>query len=309
MKTLLSVTVLALTISSAMAGDLTFDRYHTQDEINQYMIQEATSHPDLVQRKQLGTSAQGREISYVILAKGTPSQSIYINGTHHGDEWSATESVIGLIDYLIAQKDTPEVSQILSNYAIYIQPLVNPDGHQAHTREDSFGNDPNRDYSYPQRTDANSFKTKEIQLVKSLVDQVHFRAAAAYHSGIEEVLWSWCYTSKSTPDNSLLINLGKTVAEAMGFDRYLQSYNDYATTGEFIDYAYMKDQTMALTFEVSTDKTPDVSELQSDVDRSIKGAMAMMQTVHLADLGQIDLHVVQHAHYGKLGKIDKPRLE
>jgi predicted deacylase len=133
---------------SVFAGDLTFNRYHTQDEINSYMSQEAQNHPDLVQKKTLGTSAQGREISYVIVAKGTPSQSIYINGTHHGDEWSATESTLALIDYLISNKDTPEVSQVLTNYAVYIQPLVNPDGHQAKTREDSFGNDPNRDYSF-----------------------------------------------------------------------------------------------------------------------------------------------------------------
>jgi hypothetical protein len=294
---------------SVFAGDLTFNRYHTQDEINSYMSQEAQNHPDLVQKKTLGTSAQGREISYVIVAKGTPSQSIYINGTHHGDEWSATESTLALIDYLISNKDTPEVSQVLTNYAVYIQPLVNPDGHQAKTREDSFGNDPNRDYSFPGQSDADSFKLKEIQLVKGLVDSVHFRAAAAYHSGIEEVLWSWCYTEKTTPDNSLLINLGKTVAEAMGFDRYLQSYNDYATTGEFIDYAYMKDNTMALTFEVSEIKTPPASQLQGIVNNSIKGAMAMMETVHMADLGQIDLHVVQTAHYGIRGKTTAPRLE
>jgi hypothetical protein len=303
------ILTLLLCAQPVFAGDLTFERYHTQDEINNYMSQEAQNHPDLVQKKTLGTSAQGREISYVIVAKGTPSQSIYINGTHHGDEWSATESTLALIDYLIANKDTPEVSQVLTNYAVYVQPLVNPDGHQAKTREDSFGNDPNRDYSFPGQSDEQSFKLKEIQLVKSLVDSVHFRAAAAYHSGIEEVLWSWCYTKKTTPDNSILINLGKTVAEAMGFDRYLQSYNDYATTGEFIDYAYMKDNTMALTFEVSEIKTPPASQLQGIVDNSIKGAMAMMETVHRADLGQIDLHVVQHARYGKLGKTTTPRLE
>jgi len=306
---------IALTLSSlAFASDITFDRYHTQDEINQYMAIEAQKHPGLVTKVQLGTSAQGREISYVIIAKGNPENmnTLYFNGTHHGDEWSSTESILGLIDYLIENADTPKISSLLKSYAIYIQPLVNPDGHQVQTREDSSGNDLNRDYSYPGRDDGDSFKQVETQLVKKLVDQIKPRAAGAYHSGIEEVLWPWCFTPNQAPSSAVLSSVGKTTAQAMGMDRYLQSYNDYETEGEFIDYAYIKYKTIALTYEVSEVKTPAESELQGIVDRSIKGAIAQIDAVEMADIGILNLdteNATHQPHYGHYGILRGPRFE
>jgi hypothetical protein len=130
--------------------------------------------------------------------------------------------------------------------------------------------------------------------VKNLMDQIKPRAAAAYHSGIEEVLWSWCYTDQPTPDADLLTTITKTTAEAMGFDRYMQSYFDYETDGEFIDYAYMKYHTTALTFEVSEIKTPPASDLADIVANSIKGALAFATAIQNTDLGLVKTHGTEY---------------
>lgn len=263
-------------ILSFNAFSLEFDRYHKQDEINRYLRDLAREYPTMVKFYTLGESDQKREISYITLTKGTEAlPAIYFNGTHHGNEWSSTESILGLIDYLIVHRDDEAISNLLSKYVFYLQPLVNPDGHLKHTREDINGKDPNRDYNYP--GGSNKFKTKIISLMRKLVDSRKFIGAVAYHSGIEEVLWPWCYTGAATNHKDVFYTISKKAAVAMKYSRYLQSYNDYATNGEFIDYLYMSQGTIALTFEVSSALTPSESQLDFVVKRSIKGALAYIE--------------------------------
>jgi hypothetical protein len=276
-----------ITATPITFGDLSFNAYHSQDAIHAYLTTEATKHPDLVQFTKLGASRESRVIEYIVVSHKDPATvpAIYFNGTHHGDEWSSTEGILGLADYLIANHDDPAVKPTLDAYAIYLQPLVNPDGHDAKTREDSQGNDPNRDYAYPTGTVSDAFKLPEIQLVRDLLDRIKPHGAAAYHSGIEEVIWPWCYTGNGAPNAAVVSAAGKATAQAMGFDRYLQSYDDYPTDGEFIDYAFSKYNTLALTFEVSVAKTPSVSQLNSVVVNSVKGALAFIEAVKAVDAG------------------------
>ena len=127
------------------------------------------------------------------------------------------------------------------------------------------------------------------------MDSHKIRAAAAYHSGIEEIIWPWCYTGDGTPDKDLFYTLAQKTATAMQYDRYLQSYDDYETEGEFIDYAYMTQKTLALTFEVSSDYTPAESELDSVVKRSVLGAMAFIDGVRDTDNGALKTRVAPHS--------------
>ncbi len=281
----------AVLSSSLFAASIDFSRYHTQEEINQYLRDLARDNPALVHFYVLGESDEGREISYITLTKGseTALPGIFFNGTHHGNEWSSTESILGLIQFLLQHKDEPQASAFLTRYVFYFQPLVNPDGHFHRTREEIHGADPNRDYEYPGASAGSQLKTQIIPLVKKLADSHKFRAAAAYHSGIEEIIWPWCYTGKGTADKDKFHTIAKKTAEAMHYDRYMQSYYDYQTSGEFIDYLYMTQKTVALTFEVSSDLTPNESQLESVVQRSVDGAFAFVQAVMDDDLGRLKL--------------------
>ena len=296
---------------SVNAADIYFNQYHTQSEIADFLRKEATTYPERVRFKVMGKSRQGREIAYVVISNQNPDSvpAIYLNGTHHGDEWSSTESILGLIDYLVMHASEPKVASLLDHYAIYLQPLVNPDGHAHSSRSDSQGVDPNRDYSYPERSEEKSFKVPEIQLVKSLVDRIQPVGAAAYHSGIEEVLWPWCFTEQVSKDEVRLGKIAEASAKAMGFDRYLQSYFDYATEGEFIDYTYQKFGTAAFTFEVSESKTPSVSELTAVVNRSIEGAMAFMTNLAPTQSSVLSRQAHFSPSYGKMGVRTGVRLE
>jgi predicted deacylase len=291
LKAKLFASAVALFVVATQALALDFDRYHSQDEINTWMRQLATDHPGLVENHLLGYSEQGREISYVTITKGDAAAlpSLYLNGTHHGNEKSSTESVLAMIDYLIENRTQPQVAELLGSYVIYAQPLVNPDGHAMNRRDDGRGRDPNRDYSYPERGDADSFRVPSVRLVKELVDRVQFRAAIAYHSGMEGVLWPWCYSGQRSPEQDTFYTLSKVAAEAMGMSLYQQSYYDYPTLGEFSDYAYMTHGTLAVTFEVSRAGNPPASQLEDVVNRAIAGSMTYMLSVMDLDDGKLQI--------------------
>ncbi|MFW7381902.1 MAG: M14 family metallopeptidase [Oligoflexus sp.] len=260
---------------------LNFQQYHDQAFIAEFLRRAATENSALVRFEKLGESQEGREIALVRLSKGPAEDkpAIYINATHHGNEKASTEAALGFIDYLIRHQDQPVISQFLSRYAIFVQPLVNPDGHARNSRFDSQGRDPNRDYAHPKRSAEQSFRLVETRLVRNLLKRQRFVAAAALHSGIEAVLWPWCHSQLPTNDHKAFVNLGRIIADAMSISNYSQSHDDYRTEGEFIDYAYMQYGTYAVTVEVSQALKPHPKHLSQVVQRSIKGTLAFISAL------------------------------
>jgi predicted deacylase len=184
--------------------------------------------------------------------KGDPKDSpaIDFNGTHHGDELATPEAMLALADHLITHPDEPEVAKLLEKYAIYLQPVVNPDGLAAQKRKNAEGADLNRAYPYPREWFR--FETApEAELVKDLVDEISPKGAVAFHSGARSVLWPWGY-KEETPGDANLELASRVAAEAMGPNfEALQSIQDYKAFGDFADYAYWRHGTIALTFEIS----------------------------------------------------------
>lgn len=284
MRAIYSILIL-LTVSATgfvpTALALQFQRYHAQTEIAQYLRSTAQEYPDVARFVVLGQSLQGREIAYVAITKNWSPDvpAIYFNGTHHGNEKASTEAVLGLIEFLVNQKDRPEVDQLLRRYRIVLQPLVNPDGHAANSRTDSQGIDPNRDYATPTRAESDAFRLVETRLVRRLLSNERVIASAAFHSGLEAVLWPWCNSPSQSQHDPVFKALGQTVAHTMGLNRYTQSFNDYQTDGEFIDFAYMKFGVYALTFEVAHEATPHAELLPAVVKRAVNGSMAFLQAL------------------------------
>jgi hypothetical protein len=73
----------------------------------------------------------------------------------------------------------------------------------------------------------------------------------------------------------------------MNFAIYQQSYDDYPTEGEYIDYAYWKNHTLAATFEVSLVKAPSLASLAGVVGGASKGTVAWVQAVSDHDNGRL----------------------
>lgn len=273
--------ILMLVWLAPVAFGIEFDRYHDQAEIAAYMREEAQSNPNLVRFEVLGKSQQGREIAVVTITKAISpdAPAIYFNGTHHGNERASTEAVLALIDHLIRSNNQAQVDKLLRRYRIILHPLVNPDGHALNLRTDSRGIDPNRDYSSPTKSEKESFQLVETRIVRDLLSREKVVASAAFHSGLEAVLWPWCHTPTLSQHDPVFRALAASVAKPMEVNRTSQSYYDYQTEGEFIDFAYMRHGTYALTFEVSHDAAPTAARLKTTVRRTVLGSLAFMKAL------------------------------
>lgn len=275
--------VMALTIGlwSNSASSLTFDRYHDVGEINQYLDDVALEHTELASVIELGLSAEGRAVRVLRLGKGPEGKKpgIFVNAAHHGDEKVSTESAISVIQYVLTNHKSKFLTQVLNSFDLYVQPLVNPDGHARGLRFAPVGVDPNRDYAYPGSN--NAFKLSEVRLVRDFLKAYDIRAAVALHSGMEGVLWPFCFANTQPRDQKVFRKLARSAAKAMGMGYFAQSFVDYPSKGEFIDYAYITHGTLALTFEVSSYHQPKVSDLKFVVSRATLGVMDFIRNIDL----------------------------
>jgi predicted deacylase len=274
-------------VAPASHAVIGLDRYHQTEEVDALLRGYAARNPDLVQYTLLGTSTQGRNIGYVevTLPSTEPKKKFFFNGTHHGDEKASTEAIIGLLQFLVENSGSPRVKKLLERSSVVLMPLVNPDGHFVNTRFNAEGYDLNRDYESPGKGD--SFLSKETSLIRELLRSRSFDAAVAYHSGMEGVLWPFGFTDKPNAQEGMFQSLSKSVANAMGFSFFAQSYNSYHTLGEFIDYAYLQHGTLALTVEVARERAPARRSLGAVVRRSIEGALSFMKVAMLPGMKPI----------------------
>ena len=115
-------------------GEIDWQHYHTNDEINYFLRLWAERHPDIVQLYQVGESFGGVPIWQLTLTnrktgKDSDKPAAFFEGGRHSGEITATESAFYLAWYLITNYGKDEaVTKLLDRKAIYVKPVVNPDG-------------------------------------------------------------------------------------------------------------------------------------------------------------------------------------
>ena len=113
-------------------------------------LQADSRHSPLVRIVSLGRSASGtRQLWLVRLADPNtdPAQTrrLLVLCRQHGDEPASTEALLRLI-HGVASGGDPALRSELSHVALYVVPMVNPDGAGAGTRVNANGADLNRDW-------------------------------------------------------------------------------------------------------------------------------------------------------------------
>jgi hypothetical protein len=83
----------------------------------------------------------------------------------------------------------------------------------------------------------------EVQAVQDFLLAHDIKALATLHTGEQSVLWPWCYTEEDPVDGAYMQATAEAMAAAYsastGRNYYaLQSYEDYPTTAELIDFSY-----------------------------------------------------------------------
>ena len=103
----------------------------------------AQEYPDFLQLEQAGISAEGRAIYLISLGSG--AQKILFWSQMHGNEPTATCSIVDLLRFFGGHRKEPWVADILAKYRLLFVPMLNPDGAERDERRNAQGLDINRD--------------------------------------------------------------------------------------------------------------------------------------------------------------------
>ncbi len=103
----------------------------------------AEQFPEDFHYEQVGQSVQGRPIHLVRM--GTGKTKILLWSQMHGNEPTATAALFDIFYYLLKNRETPFVQNILKNITILAVPMLNPDGAEKFARRNAQGIDINRD--------------------------------------------------------------------------------------------------------------------------------------------------------------------
>lgn len=156
MKKLMSLAILLLAFSVQAQDELTSQLYETYEDYKESSIGERRiKHADiqpLIQKfkanpkfevQKVGESIQGRDLHLISIGSG--DSNIFLWSQMHGNEPTATQAIIDILNFLDAPEFKAEKQEILSNLKLHFLPMLNPDGAEVFTRRNALGIDINRD--------------------------------------------------------------------------------------------------------------------------------------------------------------------
>jgi hypothetical protein len=270
--------------------DATPGSSHDYHRIQQFLQQLHAQYPQGTEIFSLGTSGTGESIDGIKIGHG-PIHHLIV-GTHHGNEYGATEVAVGAAADL-AKSPIP-------NQTIFVIPVLNISGFDTNRREESLVGsgddntvDANRDYPGPCGTEG-PFRLTSTKALADLVDRENIVASATLHTFKRLVAYPWGFATQdlSTPYDQQFIDLA-TLAATFSHNEVGNSTSAlYAASGTFEDYAFWKHGVWSLLFELGSSHTPDPSEVEQLVAENVPGLRKMME-------GAPTERAQDHAFHGK----------
>lgn len=260
--------------------------FHNYQELTDAMQTLASENPDIVQLSSLGKSLEGRDMHLVTISSAQDQLSkagVVIMGGHHAREHLSIEMPIKLARKLVSEyrAGNERVKNYVDNRAIYIIPIVNPDGAEfdiatgkyrmwrKNRRQNSngtFGVDLNRNYDYQWGTvgishnpsndtycGTSAFSEPETQNIKKFVDErPNITTILSIHTFSKLILYPWGHTYDKISDNKdfeVHETMAKKMAEWNGYTPQ-QGSDLYLVSGDTGDWAYGTKKLVTFTFEL-----------------------------------------------------------
>jgi len=171
--------ILFLFILFTVAHSDDFDAQYFSDQYEQYSLApadlrsmkhefvvsqlKAISLPNSgIQLTQVGTSVEGRSIN--MLSYGSGDIKLLLWSQMHGDEPTATASLLALFNYLARNADHPLIKNLYENLSINAIVMLNPDGAQRFQRRNVQDIDINRDARLLQSPEGRTLKAVKDSL-------------------------------------------------------------------------------------------------------------------------------------------------
>ncbi len=280
-----------------------WDFYPTYESYVSMMQQFATDYPSLCEFISIDTLESGRELLFIHInndlttAQNEP-QFLYTS-TMHGDEVTGYVLMLHLIDYLLSNYGViPEVTNLVDNIDIWINPLANPDGtyHGGNntvygaTRTNANNVDLNRNYPDPEagpHPDGNAYQDETVAFM-NFADEHNIVMSANMHGGAEVANYPWDTWSRLTADNDWWYFVSREFADTIhqyGPANYFTALNNgvtngyawYSITGGRQDYMNYFKHCREFTLELSDDKTPPASQLPDFWDYDYRSFLNYMK--------------------------------
>ena len=269
-----------LTMATTIAEMANWDRYPTYSVYIDMMYQFASDYPTICRLENLGYSIEGREILSVIISDNVEVEEdepeFFYTAQMHGDEIVTYIMMLRLIDYLLSNYGTDaEVTEMVNEIEIWINPLSNPDGtyHGGNNtvsgaqRRNANNVDLNRNFPDPEdgpHPDGNAWQTETI-IMMDLADSHSFIHSANLHSGAEVVNYPWDTWAILHADDDWYYDISRAYADTVHLyspSSYMNMLNNgitngyawYTINGGRQDYMNYFQACREVTLELSDDK-------------------------------------------------------
>jgi len=177
---------------------------------------------------------------------------VLLTSSMHGDETTGFVLMLRLIDELLnGHGSDPDLTALVEETEIWINPLANPDGaylggddnlsgairyYTTTTGEDS-GVDPNRNFPDPSagdHPDRSLWWWPETEAMMALAEERSFVLSVNFHDGVEVVNYPWDTWERRHPDDAWFRMLARAYADLAQADSpggYMTDFEDGITNG------------------------------------------------------------------------------
>ena len=211
--------------------------------------------------------------------------SFLYTSSMHGDELTGYVLMLRFIDDILNKYNVDiQITNLVNEIDIWINPLANPDGAYAGgnnnvwgaTRSNANFIDLNRNYPDPQdgqHPDGNPWQDETLMFM-GLADTINFNLSSNLHTGAVVANYPWDTWSQLTADDNWWQHVCNEYADSCqlyGGLNYFSNFNDgivngndwYEIDGGRQDYMNYFKQCREFTLELSNDKTPNPQDLPS----------------------------------------------
>lgn len=294
-------------------AEKTLGVYHTYASLTAELQDYAALYPAICRLQSIGRSYQGREL-WAMLITDNPGYEedepeCKFVATIHGNEPVGTELCLYLIDLLLSQYAADaRIAGLVDNTALWIMPLMNPDGLHADSRYNAQGFDLNRSFpNYPNDFTGNIFNSTiqtaglppEVDAVINWAAAESFTLAANFHTGSLVVNYPYDYdqlpsgTEAPSPDDQLFKDIARRYSihntpmwNSLPFPDGITNGSDwYSITGGFQDWDYRFAACNHLTIELSNSFKPPQAALAQLWDDNREAMLAYIESAQIGVRG------------------------
>ena len=279
--------------SSDMAVDLaealTFHKFPTYFQYLEMMQGFADTHPDICRLDTIGITDEGRLVMVLKISDNVNLEekeaAFLYSSTMHGDEVVGYVLMLRLIDLLLeGYGNDSEITNLVDNLEIWINPLANPDGSysgndglslQLAIRENSWGADLNRDFPdfTKGETDDITGRETETRTMMVFLREKRFTLSANLHSGTEVVNYPWDGVPEPIVDDNWYKFISREYADEakavdplymsdLSVDGTINGWDWYEALGTRQDYMNYYLGGREVTLELSTEKLIPSADLE-----------------------------------------------